>query len=295
MAHIFSFVLGFLFFFSATSFGDENLLGYVKGAETLPKGAWEIYQTVTSRDDKGKGSYHAIDTTTEVERGITDRFTVTASIMMMALNTNGLVVDGYLPKDQSFGLRPTGYEFYGKYNFLSPAKDDFGMSVLWAFKNMWIDSHSGQGKDKYVYENYLLLQKYFLEGQMIWTGNLAIEASHSTRAFIPGLDPNVEWSTNPEMEIETKIGTGLSYRFLPEWFIGAEALYETEYETDIGRERYTLFAGPSLHHGNENWWATLTIFPQILGGGEKFDGQPEGLHLIEKTKTETKLKVGFNF
>lgn len=290
-----SLLIGLMPFMPVSSFADENLLGYVKGAETLPKGAWEIYQIVTTRDDKGKGSYHAVDTTTEVERGITDRLTVTASLQMMALNTNGLVVDGYLPKDNSFSLRPSGYEFYAKYNFLSPAKDDFGLSVLWALKNTWIDSHSGQDKDKYVFENYLLLQKYFLEGQMIWTGNLAIEASHSERAAIANLDPNVEWPITPEMEIETKIGTGLSYRFMPEWFVGGEALYETEYETDIGRERYTLFAGPSLHHGNEQWWATLTFFPQILGGGEKYDGQPENLHLIEKTKTETKLKIGFNF
>jgi len=26
---------------------DENLLGYVKGAETLPAGAWEGYQILT--------------------------------------------------------------------------------------------------------------------------------------------------------------------------------------------------------------------------------------------------------
>ena len=32
---------------------DENLFGYVKGSETLPKGAWELYQFFTVRSDKG--------------------------------------------------------------------------------------------------------------------------------------------------------------------------------------------------------------------------------------------------
>jgi hypothetical protein len=34
----------------------------------------------------------------------------------------------------------------------------------------------------------------------------------------------------------------------------------------------------------------------LRGGGEKYDGQPDqNLHLIEKTKYETRLKFGINF
>ena len=53
---------------------DENLFGYVKGAETLPKGASEIYQWVTYRADKGAGTYRAVDWETEFEYGVTGRF-----------------------------------------------------------------------------------------------------------------------------------------------------------------------------------------------------------------------------
>lgn len=281
---------------SASAWADEHLLGYVKSAEPLPKGHWEVYQFVTSRDDKGQGSYHSLDTETEVEYGLTDRFNVAASLMMQNLNTNGLVINGYLPEDKSFDLKPVGYEFYGKYNFLSAAKDDIGLSVLWSLSNSWVDKHSGQAKDTYSFENMLILQKYFMEGQLIWSGNIGIEATYARRHPIDNLDPAVEWPVEPEMEIETILGTGLSYRFMPKWFIGGESLYEVEYETEIGRERYSLFAGPSLHYGSETWWATLTYFKQIEGGGEKYDDQKdEDLHLIEKTKTETRLKVGYNF
>ena len=69
------------------------------------------------------------------------------------------------------------------------------------------------------------------------------------------------------MEVELKAGTGLSYRFAPNWPLAAEALYETEYETGVGPERWSLFAGPNSHYGCQKFWATLTWFPQIHGYG----------------------------
>lgn len=63
----------------------------------------------------------------------------------------------------------------------------------------------------------------------------------------------------------------------------------------MGQERWSVFAGPTVHYGAKDWWATLTWFHQVRGGGEKIDGQTSGLHLIEKTKNEVRLKVGFNF
>jgi len=84
-------------------------------------------------------------------------------------------------------------------------------------------------------------------------------------------------------------------------------LYDTEFETAVGRERWSLQAGPTLHYGARQWWATLTWFPQLRGGGfekiepSSFNGTPYAgqddpdLHLIEKTKQEVRLKIGYNF
>jgi hypothetical protein len=285
----------FAIFHSAT-FADEHLLGYVRGSETVPSGSWDLYQFITSRKGKGKGQYHSLDSYTEVEYGVTDRFNIQFALEMQSLNTSGLVIDGYLPKDNSYGIKPSGYELEAKYNFLSPAKDDFGLSLLWGFHQTWLDPHSGQNKTTYSFETTLLMQKYFLEGQFVWVGNLGLEATYADRGELADLPIGFDWPTEPEMEIETKLGTGLSYRFIPKWYIGAEAIYEVEYETEIGRERYSLFSGPSLHYGSEIWWATLTWFPQIDGGGEKYpDQEKANLHLIEKTEQETRLKIGFNF
>lgn len=289
-------IISLFFVFSVLpSHADENLLGYVKGAEPLPKGHWEFYQIVTSRDDKGQGSYHSIDTETEAEYGVTNRFNVAASLHMQNLNTNGLVVNGYLPQDKSFELKPVGWELYAKYNILSTAMDPVGFSILWSLHNAWVDPHSGQAKDLVSFENTFIVQKYFMEGQLITTANFGIEATRARRHKIDGLDPAVEWNTNAEMEIETTTGLGVAYRFMPNWFVGAEGQYQVEYETDVDRERFSLFAGPSIHFGGERWWATATYFPQISGGGEKYTDQTDELHLIEKTKTEARLKVGMNF
>lgn len=280
---------------------DESLLGYVKGAETLPKGSWELDQTFTYRDDKGAGDYSAWDSKTEIEYGVTDRFTAAAYLKMQSIDMSGIVVDGYLPGDEDYGMRPSGVEASFKYMFLSPAKDDFGLAGYLSLGYDWLDKHSGQDKDRYAVELELLAQKYFMEGQLIWAGNIGTGAVYAKRdqlsaSRLASLPADFEWSTDPEMELELKAGTGLSYRFAPNWFVGVETIYETEFETEVGQERWSWFAGPSLHYGGKDWWATVTWMGQIKGGGEQFDEQDDNdLHLIEKTKQEIRVKFGIEF
>ncbi|WP_426339472.1 DUF6662 family protein [Pseudoduganella sp. S-14] len=275
---------------------DENLFGYVRGSEVLPKGSGEFYQWVTQRNNKGSGHYRAVDTKTEVEYGVTDRFQVSAEVNGLAVKSQGLLINGYLPKDIDSNLRLQGFEVAAKYNFLSPAKDDFGLSAYTSFEYGRLDVHSGQKKRELEFEAQLQAQKYFLEGQLTWVGNIGLRAAHEKRKAIADLPEDFEWPTDPEMEISTKIGTGLSYRFAPGWYAGVEALFENEYETEVGQERWSVFGGPSLHYGGKQWWATLTVFRQLRGGGERYDGQPaKQLHLIERTRNELRLKVGYNF
>lgn len=275
---------------------DENLFGYVRGAEVLPAGSAEFYQWFTQRSDKGAGHYRALDTKSEVEYGVTNRFQVSAELNGLAINTRDLIIDGYLPKANKTGLRVQGVEVAAKYNFLSPARDDFGLSAYASFEYGRLDPHSGQKKTEYEFETQLIAQKYFMEGELTWVGNIGLRAAHEKRGAIAGLPDDFDWPTTPEMEISTKIGTGLSYRFLPGWYAGVEAQYEAEHETEVGLERWSVFAGPSLHYGGERWWSTLTWFHQLRGGGERYEGQTDtSLHLIEKTKNEIRLKVGYNF
>lgn len=275
---------------------DENLFGYIRGAETLPKGSKEVYQWLTDRSNKGSGHYRAVDSKTEFEYGVTDHFQISGELNALSINTSGIQIGGYLPQDKKYFLRAQGIEFGLKYNFLSPAKDDFGLSMTTNFEYSWIDPHSGQRKREYEVESQVQLQKYFLEGQLVWATNAGFRVGYEKRRTIKGFDDSVEWSTSPEVELNTKFGTGLSYRFVPNWYIGAETVYETEFETEVGTERWSVFAGPSLHWAGKQWWMTFTAFKQLRGGGERYDAQDTTrLHLIEKTKNELRLKVGYNF
>jgi len=275
---------------------DENLFGYVRGAEVLPKGALEGYQWFTRRSDKGSGTYRAMDYKTELEYGVTDRFQISGELNTMGIDTHGLLIDGYLPEDKKFSLKLQGIEVGMKYNFLSPAKDDFGLSGTASLEFGKLDPHSGQKKKEIEFTTGLQAQKYFMEGQLTWVGNIDLRAAYEKRAAIDNLPAGFDWPTSPEMEINVKTGMGLAYRFAPNWYVGAELQHEVEFETEVGKERWSLFGGPSVHYGGATWWATLTYFQQIRGGGEQYEGQTDtNLHLIEKTKNEIRLKVGYNF
>jgi hypothetical protein len=289
-------VVGALLATTLSAQADENLFGTLKGAETLPEGAVGFIQHFNQRSDKGQGSYNALDSKTELEYGISNRLTGAVYLLGQSIQTSGLQIDGYLPKDESYGLRASGVEGSLKYNFLSPAKDDFGLAGYLSTGYSWLDPHSGQKKDKFTIETKLLAQKYFLDGQLVWLGNLGMEASMAQRQPIANLPDDFDWPTHPEMEIGFSAGTGLSYRFAPNWFVSGEIMYEAEHETEVGRERWSIFAGPSIHYGGKKWWATLSWMPQIRGGGETYAGQTDmNLHLVEKTKQEVRFKVGFNF
>jgi opacity protein-like surface antigen len=293
-------------------FADENLLGYVSGAETLPQGASESYVWLTHRWDKGQGKYSAYDAELEYEYGVTSRFTASAALLGQSIDTSGLVIDAYLPGAESYGMKPSGIEVKGKYNFLSPAMDPVGLSAMFELHHAWLDPHSGKDKDTTSFDVSMQLQKYFLDDQLVAVANAGFEGTYAKRypldaatqasanAAMQALtgDPaaTFEWPTKPEMEIEFTLGGGLSYRVAPNWNVGVETVYQTEFETEVGQERWSWFAGPSIHYGGKEWWATLTWFNQLAGGREKYINQADdNLHLIEKTRNELRLKLGYNF
>jgi len=298
--------------FAPLAHADENLFGYVKGSETLPENASEAYVWLTKRFDKGQGEYSAYDSKLEYEYGVTSRFTAAAALMGQSIDTSGLVIDGYLPGAESYGFKLSGIELKGKYNFLSAAMDPVGLSAEFELVQAWLDPHSGKDKDTTSFDVSFQLQKFFLDDQLVAVANAGLEGTYAKRDPLDAAtqasadsamqaltgDPGAtfEWPTEPEMELEVTFGAGLSYRFAPNWYIGAETQYQTEFETEVGQERYSWFAGPTLHYGSEKWWATLTWFEQLKGGKEQYINQADGnLHLIEKTEHEVRLKLGYNF
>jgi len=290
---------------------DESVLGYVSGAETLPMGASDAYVTVTRRWDKGRGDYTAHDYSAEIEHGFTHRLTAGVELKGQGVDAGGLLVDGYLPGPEQYGFKASGIEGKLKFMFLSPAKDVLGLSATFSLQQNWLDPHSGRDKDTTKFELGLQAQKLLLDDQLALMLNTGVEGTYARRAPLDAAtkvqadagmqtlsgdpDATFEWPTEPEMELEFKLGAGAAYRFAPNWSAGVETLYETEFETEVGQERWSVFAGPALHYGGEKIWATLSYFRQLAGGGEAYIGQTDDLHLIEKTRHELRVKLGYNF
>lgn len=267
-----------LAFSAAAGRADENYFGYSYGAETLPKGHWEIYQWTTSRSGKADGSYRALDLQTEIEHGFTDR--LQGSFYLNAVSHHISGVSDFKDRDQ---FRFNGFQGSLKYNLKSPYKDGYGLAVYLEPGYKRFEAKDGERTDIYFLEPKLIVQKNFFDDTIIWATNFSgeFEREHHREER--------SW----ESELELQLSSGLSYRFAPNWFVGVEALATSAFERmhldELGE--YGIFAGPTLHYANAKWWATLTVFPQISGWPENRGSRD----LEHFEKLQIRLKVGLNF
>lgn len=268
---------------------DENNWGYVYGADTLPKGQSELYLWATDRRHKETGKYNAQDYQLELEHGFTDK--LQGSVYLLGSSHE---IKGSAPLDQNgnpeygdikrSGI--TGAKASIKWNILSTYKDPIGLSLYLepGYNNRF--KISGEKQDEYSLEAKLILQKNFLDDTLLWATNLTLEAE---RRKLQGSGNN--W----EDELEVEVTSGLSYRFAPNWWAGAEMRYHSEYpdwRETFEREHYAIFLGPNIHWGSEKYWATLTYMENIVGAPH---AQDDIRHLMEHERHEIRLKLGYNF
>jgi len=258
---------------------DENMFGYVYGADTTPRGHWEVYQWVTRRAGKVDGGYQAFDLRTEVETGLTDR-------TQLSLYLNGSTHDvarvrGFDDR-RARGLDGASLEL--KTMLLSPYKDAIGLAVYLEPGYSRTEKIAGRRVDEYELEAKVIVQKNFLDDRLAWSTNYTWELEFERASS----------ATDFEGELAEELTTGVSYRLARNWFAGLEGRVHSEYP-DLklfnGREHMAYFLGPNLHYGGERWWFTLTVLPQLNGWP---DSAPSGLYLEEHERLETRLKIGIN-
>lgn len=257
---------------------DENYFGYAYGAETLPKGHWEIYQWATSRTDKADGSYQAMDLQTEVEYGFSNQ--LQGSFYVNAIKHDVNDVTGFVDRDQFYF---NGLQGSLKLNTKSPYKDSYGLAYYAESGYKRYSRKSGKREDIFFLEAKIITQKNYRDDTLIWVTNFSaeLEREHDIGAG--------EWET----ELELSLSTGISYRIAPRWFIGVEAVAASAFEqakfNQLGE--YAIFLGPNIHYASTRWWFTLTALPQLTGwpanSGER--------NLNNFEKLELRLKVGVNF
>jgi hypothetical protein len=262
---------------------DEQLFGFVRGAETLPAQRSEVYQFFTYHEGKSEGTYDAFDFETEYEYGFTDRFQASLSLEQHYFYNQG--VDGDRDAlDNKNNYRFGGVEASAKYRLLSPFKDPVGLALRLEGGYLINDEVDGlRQHDRYL-KPEIDLQKDFLDDRLICALDLGAE-------WAWGKQPAEEYPR----ELALEGAAGVAYRFAPNWFAGAEIHTRWEYPLfDFDKfEHRVFYAGPSIHYAQKNWWATLTWNYQVYGKG--IDEPADGKTFAEESRQIFRLKIGFNF
>jgi len=262
---------------------DEQLFGFVRGAETLPAQRSELYQFISLHEGKAEGTYAAWDFETEYEYGFTDRFQASVSLAQNYFYNQD--VDGERDAlDNKDDYRFQGIEGSAKYRLLSPFKDPLGVAFRLEAGYLLHDEVDGlKQHDRYL-KPEIDLQKDFLEDRLICDLDFGVEWAWGKR-------PAEQYPKELAFEGET----GVAYRFMSNWFAGVEIHSRWEYPMFdfYNFEHRVFYAGPSVHYSQERWWATLTWNYQVYGKGigEPADGQT----FAEETREIFRLKIGFNF
>lgn len=270
---------------------DENLLGYVYGAETLPRGKWEAYQWATARLGKASGSYAGYDLRTEVETGLTDKLQAALYVNSRAHRIHGVEE---LEDRSSFQLQGASAEF--KYRLKSPYLDGYGLAFYVEPGYNRVEKVAGEVEEEFELETKVIFQKNFLEDTLVWSVNYTLEPEWAIGADDEHEEEGEPGGTAEVAEARRALGeelaTGVSYRLAPRWFAGAELRAHSEWPDFSRREHTAVFLGPNLHYGGERWWWTLAVMPQVWGWP---DGEVPGLQLDEHERLEVRLKLGYSF
>ena len=269
----------------STARADENFFGYSYGAETLPKGKWEAYSWTTARLNKGPGEYAGFDFKQEIEYGITDRWQMSLYFNERA-HSYSVEEDGAARRLHRFAY--DGNQLALKYNVLSPFKDAVGLAFYVEPGYSLIEKGPGDKVLEWEIETKVILQKNFLDDQLITALNITTEFAWNR--------PRPSGGQGFDTELVAEVTGGISYRVAPRWFVGVEARYETAFPNMNlhDQESWAFFAGPALHYGGERWWATLTWLPQITGDAPD-SARSSRLDLEHHERQEIRLKVGYNF
>jgi hypothetical protein len=265
--------------FAPRAHADENLFGFVRGAETLPHGHYDLYQFMTFRGGKHVGTYRGWDFDTELEYGVTDRLQLSAAVVNHYFYNKGVEE---LPDSNHY--RFGGLEVSGKYRILSPFKDPIGLALRVEGGYLLNDEVDGLRQHERYIAPELIFQKNFRDDTVIWELNLGPE-------WASGKRPAEQYPR----ELSLQGGTGISWRFAPNWFVGLEGKVRSEFpEMSLYNfEHYAVYAGPSIHYGAERWWVTLSYAYQVYG--QEVDATVNGKAYAEEATYQLRLKVGLNF
>lgn len=250
---------------------DEPLFGYIYTTDLLPKGQLEAEQWATLREGRSEGSFHVLQTRSELSYGLTDAFQVSGYLNFAYADVSHNTPTGdtsppeifadYHSDSSTFNRgRFESFSVEGLYRLLSPYTDGVGVALY---------VEPSIGPNTYELENRLIVQKNFFDDQVVVSGNITV--GYEWRYLHGDLtaDPTTaDIRDHWDKETDVNFGLAASYRFAPSWSAGLELQNEREYaglNPFRGSQRTNLawYLGPTIHYGGEGFFATLTILPQL--------------------------------
>ena len=249
---------------------DERRFTYTYEPETLPAGALEFENWITLRagrsDDVGQSDYTRWNLRQELEYGVSDRYT-----LALYLNETSTSY-----RDPATDVDVSGFEFGGislenRYSVLNPAEHAVGLTF-------YLEG-TYAGDEAEVEQKVILGRRH---GDWKWALNL----EHAT-----------EWEDHlGEVEGELGASLGVARDLGARWSLGLELRSHTILPGYEEVDSTALFVGPVVGYRQEQWWAALSVLPQIRGWNH--DGDPDGnlsLDLAEHERLNVRLLLGINF
>ena len=261
--------------------------GYVYTATTEEAGETELSLWATDRRGKGDGHYDAQDYRFEVERGITDRFQVSAYADFARHHVRG--VDGEFERvDRDFAFRGLSAEF--KYQLADPSHDRWGFALYAEPGWSRISRVKGEHAREFELELKAIVQKNFLHDRLVWAANFTLEPEWEREH--EEIDVGIV-ERHTEKELAFELSSGIAYRVAPRVWLGAEARYHSVYPNwthGLHRENYAVNAGPTIHYDGGEWSITATWLPQLFGAPNEAGSS---LEFDDHEKRELRLKLSY--
>ncbi len=218
--------------FNLAAHADERRFTYSYEATVLPVGEAEFEQWVTWKTDKETdSSFNRFDFREEFELGITEKLQA------------GFYVSDWRVEHTASGTQTTWRNAAVEliYSLSDPTVNPIGVAVY---------GEVAAGPELLRLETKLLLQHNVGAWMFVWNGT--VEAVW-----------NGDDLSNTKGEFKQTLGA--SYQIMPSLTVGAELLWEIDYNHWSTWEDGLLYMGPNASYRSNQWWITATPMMQVTG------------------------------
>jgi hypothetical protein len=106
-----------------------------------------------------------------------------------------------------------------------------------------------------------------------------------------------DWSNHfRQVEGEVEASFGIARDLGKHWALGLELRDHNEIPDYRQWENTAIFAGPAVSYRRANWWAVLSVMPQVYGAN--FTGNPDGISHLDlqgHERLDMRLLFGIGF